>query len=88
MRSREDGDRTPATMLATELVSEGFSLFAALRLPGILQTWLLGRDGSWAHQVLEHGELVAVQDGGRRLWDEIETAHGSISDVPAVSDSA
>jgi methyltransferase of ATP-grasp peptide maturase system len=88
VRSGENGDRTPATMLATELVSDGFSLFAALRLPGVLmhwfqpegapamQTWLLGRDGSWAHQELQHDELVAVQGGDRRLWDEIETAHG------------
>ncbi|MGH3624932.1 MAG: ATP-grasp peptide maturase system methyltransferase [Sciscionella sp.] len=87
VRSDQDGIRAPAAMLATELTSDGFSLFAALRVSGVLmhwfqpegaptmRTWLLGRDGSWAYQTLENDELVAVQGGSRRLWDEIETAH-------------
>jgi hypothetical protein len=40
-----------------------------------MQTWLLGRDGSWAYQTFTNNGLVAVQGGLRRLWTAVEYAH-------------
>ncbi|WP_216206486.1 ATP-grasp peptide maturase system methyltransferase [Amycolatopsis aidingensis] len=87
LRSTDQGGRSPATMPAGEITSKDFPLFAALRVPDVavhwfqpegataMQTRLLSRDGSWAYQDLEDGQLIAVQSGPRRLWDEIEAAH-------------
>lgn len=87
LRSPEEGTRSRAEVPATELLTDDFPLYAALRVPDVamhwfqpdgataMQTWLLGRDGSWAHQERDGGELLAVQGGPRRLADEIDRAH-------------
>lgn len=93
LRSDDQPERTPATVPSGEVMSLHFPLYAALRVTGIalhwfqpegapaMRTYLLGHDGSWAYQDLEDGELVAVQAGTRRLWDEIETAYREWSDL-------
>lgn len=75
LRDPDDGDTTPTRLTANDLTGEHFPLSAALRLtdtamhwfqpegaPG-MQTWLLGRDGSWAYQTLTDNGPVAVQGG-------------------------
>jgi hypothetical protein len=64
--------------------SDAFSMFAALRVPaqrvGLLpdtgpeQTWLLGRDGSWAYQTASEDGPVVVQGGPAKLWDMLDDA--------------
>ncbi|MGH3854501.1 MAG: ATP-grasp peptide maturase system methyltransferase [Pseudonocardiaceae bacterium] len=87
LRDPNDGDTTPTRLIANDLTGDHFPLFAALRLTGMamhwfqpegapaMQTWLLGRDGSWAYHTLADGGLVAVQGGPRRLWTEVEHAY-------------
>jgi methyltransferase of ATP-grasp peptide maturase system len=87
LRDPDGGDTTPTRLIGGDLTGEHFPLFAALRLtdtamhwfqpegaPG-MQTWLLGRDGSWAYQTLADDGPVAVQGGPRRLWAEVEHAY-------------
>jgi protein-L-isoaspartate O-methyltransferase len=79
-----DGTRRPAAVSASVLDDDGFGMFAALRLPGCQrlgllpadeasQTWLLGRDGSWAWQADPGGPVT--QGGPARLWDRLEDAY-------------
>jgi len=87
LRDPDDGDTTPTRLTANDLTGEYFPLFAALRLTDTalhwfqpeaapaMQTWLLGRDGSWAYQTYTDDGLVSVQGGRRRLWTEMEYAH-------------
>ncbi|MGH3799799.1 MAG: ATP-grasp peptide maturase system methyltransferase [Pseudonocardiaceae bacterium] len=87
LRDPDDGDTTPTRLTADDLTAEHFPLFAALRLTDTamhwfqpagtpaMQTWLLGRDGSWAYQTFTGDGLVAVQGGPRRLWSEVEHAY-------------
>jgi len=78
------GERAPVTVPASMLDQDAFGMLAALRLPGVQrlgllpddgppQTWLLGRDGSWACQA--EGELAVAQGGPARLWDHLEQIH-------------
>ncbi|HEY2578812.1 MAG TPA: hypothetical protein VGI74_21110, partial [Streptosporangiaceae bacterium] len=80
----EAGERAPATVPASMLDHDAFGMLAALRLPGVQrlgllpsdgpeQTWLLGRDGSWARQ--DAGAATVVQGGPARLWDHLEQIH-------------
>ncbi|MGH3405718.1 MAG: methyltransferase domain-containing protein [Streptosporangiaceae bacterium] len=80
----EVGERASATVPASMLDHDAFGMLAALRLPGVQrlgllpedgpgQTWLLGRDGSWARQ--DAGEATVVQGGPERLWDHLEQIH-------------
>lgn len=73
---------TPLT--ESDLHDPDFGLLAALLVPGVAtigfepdtgyQLWLLTRDGSWACLHTTTGEVE--QHGDRRLWDEVEHAHG------------
>lgn len=41
-----------------------------------LQHWLLAPDGSWAVQRVQHGDQLAIREGGpRQLWHELENAY-------------
>ncbi|MPZ85242.1 MAG: methyltransferase domain-containing protein [Actinophytocola sp.] len=87
LRSDDEPTRSLARMPSGEVTSLDFPLFAALRVPGValhwfqpedapaMRTYLLCRDGSCANQELDDGQLVAVQSGPRRLWDEIDAVY-------------
>lgn len=87
LRSSGTETRRPAEVAFTELLGEDFPIYAALRVPGValhwfqpdgapaMQTWLLDRHGSAAHQEFRDGSLVTVQSGDRRLGDEIDRVH-------------
>ena len=68
------------------LDDDAFAMFATLRVPaqrlGLLpedapeQTWLLGRDGSWACQTSSSDGGLSVAEGGPMgLWTELEQAY-------------
>jgi protein-L-isoaspartate O-methyltransferase len=69
-----------ATTLPSSVISptSPFEFFAGLELPDVHATgaaryaMLTHPDGSWAR----HESDVVVQSGPRRLWDEMEIAHG------------
>jgi methyltransferase of ATP-grasp peptide maturase system len=80
------GDSRPAAVSGLALDDPSFSFVAALRLSaarigvrseaGPDKFWLLGHDGSWACQTADTaGQIIAVQGGRRRLWDELEAIH-------------
>ncbi len=87
LRDPDDGHTTPTRLTPNDLTGEHFPLFAALRLADTamhwfqpegapaMQTWLLGRDGSWAYHTYADDGLAAVQGGPRRLWTEVEHAY-------------
>ncbi|MHA6780681.1 ATP-grasp peptide maturase system methyltransferase [Pseudonocardia saturnea] len=48
------------------------------------QTWLVGRDGSWAcHSTDTHGRSTVRQGGPAPLWDSLEAAHQEWTDLGA-----
>ena len=76
----ESGDVTP-TQLPLDAVlspSSRFEFYAGLELPNVvaLGDHLLHADGSWARHRTLDGEHVVEQGGPRRLWDDVERAHG------------
>jgi methyltransferase of ATP-grasp peptide maturase system len=81
---RDGGTARPTAVDADVLDDDAFSMFAALRLPGVQrlgllpegqpeQTWLLDRTGSWAYQDGHAGPVT--QGGPARLWDRLEDIH-------------
>jgi hypothetical protein len=82
-RRGHEGQLRPSAIDANVLADPTFLMFAALRLPGVQrlrllpdgpeQTWLLGRDGSWAYQA--GGDTTVHQGGPDLLWDRLENIH-------------
>ncbi len=79
----------PARVNGGVLDDPGFVFFAGLLIPevarvevaaddGDWQVWLVGQDGSWAHDDgARAGQTVVRQAGSRRLWDELDAAHAA-----------
>ncbi|HEV7977878.1 ATP-grasp peptide maturase system methyltransferase [Amycolatopsis sp.] len=70
--------RTKLPLNAVLSTSSRFEFFAGLELPNVVAygDHLLHEDGSWTRHRTIDGEHFVEQGGPRRLWDDVERAHG------------